>query len=1045
MHHFSSSSDETKEDFSEMDDLLNTNIRLAQDNERLKETVQKLKSEQNEALEFATKNQEFIVIISDLKMKLKESISEKIELQNRLEITLKSYEQLKEQLKENKEECKTEDSLNLSKILQNEKNRLQQQIDEIKSDLTSKNEALKSLQSDNSLLHESINKILKLSSISFQTNFENETDLISFLSSYHPENHDDTYNEIPNKTNANEKNVDQNQQYLVDQRIIKKITKLKKQLKTEKENYQLLQEELENAKSNNEKIQKSYIQQNNKIREELQEEKHKSALMEIQHQAEIEKYKQENKRYFDQINSYQSLKTKTTLISQIGDGTSQALNDLEKERIQQENNSLRSNLNQLNKQISELRETNLNLRAQNNSILTKFKTIESQNDTYKNKLDKQKTEIHSLSKNVDQFKSENQTLLLEISQLQEQLGAGNTKLSTCLLDNQQLKMEVDRLNLQIANYNKSISILEDNYQKQKCETQEVFAYRDKLTNLVRKQNDYFKEFHNTYQRVIQENNELKANIKTAESKLRQTQEEYQRNGGTLDSNAFPISVWYNKGFPRDLCTKITDIVKKDSIDNQTKLKNVLNEIMSFYSNQIKTIQGELSNQQNQYSKEHDVIESFFANLGSLLDINLTTQVLLHDSSINERITKAINDLKSVQYEISNSKAKIETNLSEILTKLDVHSVEEGKEMIQKLYSNIELMQSEQIEYKNTQSKLKKIIKELKKESKQNSLHLQSNIDEKEKENEALNQEKRDLIEKIRSLKQRIVQMEIQNKTDNENSLQQVDHIKAENEYEIQSIKDSYEQRIRKLQIENEQKEKDIRKLQDNINHLEQQNDLWKHSSESFDALKKQNEKQVKELMEQYERNETEMRNSHLLEKKALREQYEKCLENIKQQNKDIQESNEKTTQQLQESNSKVNELNQKLSLSENIIIDLKSRLQTQKEELERERNLIEIRTKSSLLAQEIKFHNAIDENKLNYQSEKRKIYEFIANLFSEYCDVKNDIDEFAFKSILQMVRKDLSQLTRDEKTIRTILSISDRESLPDAISKLVLNIFQSDD
>ena len=117
-------SDETKEDFSEMDDLLNTNIRLAQDNERLKETVQKLKSEQNEALEFATKNQELIVSISDLKMKLKETISEKTELQNRLEITLKSFEHLKEQTKENKEDCKTEDSLNLSKILQNEKNRL---------------------------------------------------------------------------------------------------------------------------------------------------------------------------------------------------------------------------------------------------------------------------------------------------------------------------------------------------------------------------------------------------------------------------------------------------------------------------------------------------------------------------------------------------------------------------------------------------------------------------------------------------------------------------------------------------------------------------------------------------------------------------------------------------------------------------------------------------------------------------------------------------------------------------------------------------------
>ena len=1035
-------SDETKEDFSEMDDLLNTNIRLAQDNERLKETVQKLKSEQNEALEFATKNQELIVSISDLKMKLKETISEKTELQNRLEITLKSFEHLKEQTKENKEDCKTEDSLNLSKILQNEKNRLQQQIDEIQNDLTSKNDTIKSILNENNSLHESLNKILKLSSISFQRNFENEGDLISFLSSYHPEKNDENDPNLSlNLANTNQNNEDQTQQYLINQRIIKKITKLKKQLKKEKENNQEIQQELEKAKNANEQLKKSTLQQINKIKEELQEERHKSALVDIQHHAEIEKYKQENKRYYDQINYYQVSQNKTKIMDTMGNNmSSQTLNEMEKERIRQEKNSLQNNINQLTKQISDLRETNFNLKTQNTSILAKFKTLEVQNENYTNKIDKQKQEINSLSQNMEKFKSENQTLILEISQLQEQLGASNTKLSTLDLDNQQLKLEIDRLNLQIANYTKSVSLLEDNYQKQKCEAQEVYSYREKLTNLVRRQIDYFKLIQNNYQKLLQENNQLKNNIKLVETKLRQAQEESQ-SLGSLDPKSFPLSIWYNKGFPRDLCSKITEFVKNDALDNQTKLKNVLNEIMSYYTNQIKTIQEQLADQQNKTSIEHDAVESFFLNLSSLLDINLNIEVLLHDSSINERVTKTINDMKSTQYQIANEKSKVEGTISEFLTLLNVSSVNEGKEMIKKLYSNVELLQLEQAEYKTTQSKLKKIIKGLKNDNKNNVSNLQTNLEEKEKDNEALNQEKRELVEKVRSLNHKICQMEIQVKTVSDNSLQQYDQLKADNELEIQSIKNSYEQQIRKLQIANDQKAKDISNLQDKINELEKLNDQWKHSSESFEAVKRQNEKQVKELMEQHEQHETEMKKSHTLEKQNLRDQYERCLENIKQQNKDLQSSSEKTAQQLQEANIKVNELNQKLSVSENIIIDLKSRLQTQKEEIERERNLIEMRTKSSILAQEIKFNNAIDENKLNYQSEKRKIFEFIANLFSEYCDVKSDIDEFAFRSILQSVRKDLSQLSRDEKTIRTILSISDRESLPDAISKLVLNIF----
>ena len=1016
-----SSLEEFSSDFPGTEQMQELNIKLVNDNKRLKELVESLKAEQQETLEFAAKNEELMQKNAQLQSKLRNAKAKNGELQQKLEINIKSFEELKKKQAEAKQDTKRINFPDAARIIESEKKKFQLEIEKIKNENQTKEDILRSFQDEKNALRTSLNSILKLSQEAFNTSFENEEKLISFLSErkFQDSASSSQIQEIEQNTAMNE----------LEEKLVRKLAKLKKELKQEKERRKTLENELENSKKNSEEIKKKAESQISEIKDRVSEEKHQLSLNEITLKNEIEKLKSENKRNVEQISFLKENSRKPT---------DNINNDykMENDKLREENQKLLVELSCLKNKLQETKQNYSMLKAQNESLVNQIKTTNVREDASKNKISKQQQELQETQTLCEKLKIENKSLLLEVNKLQEEVLSSNLKIKTANISTQQCQTLLDESKNEIEKYQKALESLENNYEKQKNETQEVYLIRDKLINIAQKQTNALKNMENAYEAQISQNKQQKKLNKLLQDKLN---EEIKK---VVPPAEIPVTAWFNNEFPRELCSKITDFARNDSLDAASKLRNVLGQVSLFYNSQVKELKQECEKSKARLESGERVFEEFLSMLGAVLRINLTIDVLAHDSTASERVKESIIKLQNEQDGTIKEKQTIETSLSDLVAKLEVQNVDEAKDMIGKLYQRIETLTRELSVEKSMVSKAKKLVKAIDAQSSERIEELEKQIDDYEEEikamigasNENTNKQK-ELEKELEAVKESKIEQEDRNK-------ELLEAQRSEYEQKIMNIRSSHEQEVQRLKAAIERRGRENETQKERIEQLLDQIEQWKHSSHSFDLIKKQTEEQMRSLIAQFEETEEEMKAANMKEKKALIEQYESCINDVKKNNKEIQLSQEETANALLESNRKVQELNAKLAASEKECIDLNNKLRSKSDAIERERSIIEMKARSSLLSQEMKYQNIIDENKQKYETEKRRIVEFTADLFSDFFDAKMELDSFCYKSILTSVSNELVQLKKQESSLRSLLCINENASICKTVAKLLLSIYQ---
>ena len=1001
---------------SDADDVHEINCKIKRDNERLIEEVQTLKSQLNQTLEFQAQNEELCKQVTKLQAELRSSKATIDDLSSRLAINLKMNEELKNKIEKSKQPPKL-DAPTRAEILDQERKKFAKQIAKFNSEISSKEDLVKRSLEENEELRNQINKILKASQEKFNTVFKDSNSLITYI------------NTIPDNVTPEQTVLVPEAPPLFDERLVRKIEKLKKEIKNEQKERAKAEEQVKCLSKQLKEVQDVTNDRIAAVNEELSDAKHKASMESIESSHEIDK-----------------LKTEKMSLTQTNEKLKKRLDEAEKElannknpQIAQdaltENASLKKEIEHLSAILKDRDQSIYAIRSQVESLQSQNSSADIQQENLKKKIAKGQEEIASLNAEKNSLACENHALLLQKTGLEEQIRTMNVKASTTNAALQQTQTLLEESKAENDKISKATSNLDEIINAQKKEIQDVYSQRNRLVTIVQRQSNLLVSMESKLDSAQNEIKTVKKNLKLTQEKLN---EELEKPPAQVD---IPVTSWFNKDFPRELCSVITDYAKNEALEPTSKLRNVLQSIATYYN---KVLNEEKKNSETftkQTKEREERNDNFLAELGALFGLeHLSTDAVVSECGVTKNIIKNIRTLQEEQAEAINEKTRVQNDLSNIVSKLEVKNVEEAETMIAQLYQKINSLENElQNEHSNL-SKAKKVIKSQEQKIKAQSSEYESSVKklksviaDKEVRNKKTN-------EALQNSELRV--SELQRKVDDQSEQfnDELESIRQQHNAEIKKISDNSDMKQKEISSELTKKVAEIGNLKQKVSDKQREIEQLSKTISTFEEIKRQKDAQIQAVIDQYEESEREIRENAQKEKETLKQQYDKCITNMKKENIKLSESHEESNAALVEADKRVNDLTQKLVASGLQIDDLKNRVAMVSEESERQIRITEMKTRSALLSQEMHYQGVIEESKSEFLTEKRKVIGFVAQQFRQYFDARMELDDNCLKYVVKAVRGELDRLSKQEASLKRIVGTSSNEALEDAVSRIVLNV-----
>lgn len=1007
---------QSSDEMSDNEQVNELNSKLIKENERLTQQVASLKVQLRETIEFQTKNEELYKKNLDLQTELRKSQATIDDLNCRLSINLKLLEESK-----NKEtQIKPRLDLQMgTDLIERERRKFAKQITKLNAQISSNEELYLQQKQEITNLHDTINKIITATSTKYNVVFKDVEALISFIEQI-PEN-----STIESATSVPEIAP------LFDPRLIRKIQKLKKQLRNTRFENMETESKLNDMFGQFEEFQKQANDQIQKLNNELNESKHKANLAEIEY-----------KHQLDQIHA-DNIALKANL-----EKSNKKLEDSEKEvsklqaivmpnnNIQEELEYVKKENDQLNNFLKDRDYQLVSVKGQMEVLNSQIKTLESQLQASKKKNEKSQKDYNDISATVDSLRIENSALKLQKSSLEEQIRANETKLESIKTQLKQAQTDISVLEADKKRLLASIKALEDNGNEMRKEQKDLSDQRDKLIEIVQKQNKASSAMEEQCDAQTTELKLLRCQLEDLKCKL---SKEMAKPPVEV---SLPVTAWFTDDLPRDLCSKIAPIAKKE-ISSQTKLKSVLTTITEYYNKALAQTEQKLKDVNEQLTKLQVSTDKFASKIGSFFGFDgISAETVANDPYTIKELERQITKLQNENTESNVVKSRFETEINAINRKLETNSASESLEMIEKLINKVENLQEELKKEKSNNTKAKQLFKSME-ESKDNDLQkkdnlisdLTKNVDDLKIQKENLENQINRNQKTIQTLQKSIEEAKIQYEDE-------LAKIKRVHQKDIQSITHKYENKEKEVYNAVNQKQSEISRIKEQNSNLERTIAALQSKVDEIPIIKKAHEEAMHKLVEESENSEKIIRENSEIEKNELKKAYEARLAESKQQSEEIIKAHEESSGALKEATQRIQDLTQKLVESSLMIDDLKSRVAIANEECQRQIRINDMKTRATLLSQEMHYQSRIDEERANFNREKRKIIGFVAQQFRKFFDAHCELDDNSLRTTVNAVRDELDKYSKSDINIRKILMIGETDSVEDAVSKLVLSIYQ---
>ena len=993
---------------------------------------------------------------------------------------------------------------NLKLLYEQEKIKSDEQIQKLNQSLSEAEKSIQDQKSETEKVKGNLKQIFDAAKNKFNKDFNSTQELVDFFNSSNIQSETENASSLStsilsqtgNQTEELESKIkNYRQKYNEERRTNKQLQKTLKKISkkhhslSKSQEYEVdnlndkvtdLQNTIKKTQTDYDKKLKEKQTENEKITIELQTAKLKIDELNKQIQQQKQKYqfqldlqqkKQEQQQQLNEVTKNDI--TSQTVINQYKESISELNSKLDAQTVKTKEISklyilLKKQYVQLNKRF----EIN---KKEKSDILLKYQTNETENTKIIN-------ENNSLKEEIKKLQFEKDSL-----EMQSVSNDSTKKADQIKLDKTNAK--VDELLLQIEKFKTERSVFQSLLDMQKKEISSIYRERDNIFNVIRKQNSLIKQCENQINNLSHEKKDLirqvdyltsnkNSNFMNSqfESMMNATNPSQNFNGIQSPSQNFnsiqnpsqnfngiqsppqnfdqllnqiqksnqsnlnqsiPLTAWTSSELPTNLVQPILEIGKKENMKVTDKIQKVINTISQYYNSELADKDESLKALSSSSENCEKLFQQFADSICNLIGEKKTKATQMNQQTIITRIGQIIKENSTMLDDIT----KFDNSIQALFKKLNVNSFSEATQEIENIFRAIQKVDGKLKKQKNINRKLVEIIDAAQNESFEKQTELESIIEEQKKLNEYSNIEKDSLSQENNELKTKCKALEEDFETFKSYSEETIEEMKSNNDKKMNEIKEKYQKEQENLLSEIIEKDNNIKELREVYRKSE--NSLEKCLKTTVILKNNCNSQQekIKQLQSNFSDMQRQYKEKLTKEKENFTQILNKTIEQYKNKNESLRILLDKATAALSESDMKNHDLaaaNNQLNLDKQQLL---ARIETQKQEIEREKQLSESKLKAMQLAVDVQNQSAIETETAKFDREKRQIYTDIANSFKQFYDARQKLDEVALKNLLEKVSQELNRLIYQEASLKTLLGVKQGDRLEDAVSKLFMTVY----
>ncbi|OHT10468.1 hypothetical protein TRFO_20206 [Tritrichomonas foetus] len=979
-----------------------------------------LKAQFEQAVETSKQMNEVVQKNSILSQQLRSIQYEKDSLENRLNLSLKTNEDLTKKIEEERastlaqitqiESQKDLEILNASKQCKSKIEAMSlrvRQVEDLKEQIETKNKALVA----------KIDKAVQEITNYFCVSFDSIDSVISFLQQppavVDNRNCDQNYG-LPND----------DQQQGDHKHCKKKIRSLKKHCEKFVSEINKLQNDLSQAESRHSNEVKSYQIQLKQLKEELAD---KAANKENQC-LQLEKHNKtltnEIKKLRKDVQQQQNAQCLSFSVS-----SQQNLKDQEQQmsfsllsQQQQKQSIVPQNEKPANRQISDLKENNASLTQENNDLLQKIKD-----------LDKSKAEISAKLKDA-MYK--NTELQMKINQLENEKRASSVIHAETLNELQSVREILHSKDKPNNNKNKDKKLdkLQKRYSQleQSSKTQQgiIQSQELKIQNYKTENETLQTKISNSKKEVI----DLQNHIKSLNEEIAEANEKIANKPELTIDDILPPNSLRFKGFDPVLSDKIESVIGS-VFSPAIKLNKIYSLIYNYYNTIIEEKTNSVDHMAEHLQCIKDKLNKFFIDLSLALSMEPITFEDFVDRGKNGELLSTVSqcyrgyeDLKRKNHELNLVYNRFveefgqSTDIPTYITTIRHNFENQTNQLKQQIRKNKEIKKCTRIYKKNMEAKVASL-------EDQNS-HLCSKLYEHKTTNEELTTKLQSVKCELQSIKAEY-EMAKASSIQSENEEENVDN--ENSQIFLQKMSQHHKKEIISLNRQIETMKKEIDELNDIISEKEnvinrQKNIISQQKNEITE--KTQEFSSFKDKEDEYQR-------KYQTEKSQLVQTYENAISEIQKRCGDQRSDVEKLSNELLTTQNKLKQAQGQISKLKKEKKRFEESNKLLEEQVAREKQLAELAAQNKITAVEANCAQTIEEAKSKLEAEKRKIYTYAADEFKRFCCPLEHIDDRSYRSLISKVKKELDRLTESDEMVRRIAGAVPKQPTDEAVSKLI--------
>ncbi|OHS94790.1 hypothetical protein TRFO_39029 [Tritrichomonas foetus] len=1036
-----STSGKERENLNKSDDI--AQIRILYQNslneiENLKNERSSLQTQYDEAMTYVSQIDNLHKTVSDLTKENLKLNSEKDELNRRLQISLQVSEEAKSRIQLQKDSFSNKNDVR--SIFEQEKNKLNNQIDQLNKKLLEKDNELNESEKEKEEMNEDINNLLTTAKNKFLIAFNSIQSLTNFLMK-NQNSENSTFNSFSQNTQLtnNNSSFGLNNSFSSSMNVEDRFD-VKYEIMLDKiQHYKhLLNNEKNQRKETEEKLlhleKQKEIQANeaNKIISDLE-----TQINETQKKMEeIEnRYNQEISLKNNEIESLQRQLSNFQNLNQLK--TTKTIKNKYENKLSKLTQQIEDLKEKLNFQAIKIKESTVAFTTQNKKISILTNQLQKYETTVileKQRMIDTERRNNQLQEEVQSLKAELNEQKIENDQLEMQISFNNSRNKTGKTESEMNQSKINELMQLIEDSKAGNQVVQALIENQKKELSSIYKERETIFQIIQKQNILLKYYDNQTTKLEKEKNELLHQIRLLnESKC------MQKTVEPIDSN-IPLTAWTCSDFPKELVKAMLETAKLESLSNSSKIEKVLKIIAIFYATKLDKKDSEIKSMKIECKDNNKLLNKFIDIItDSLHENRLDLKHLKSNPLIFNDFGERIQIIQDENKNLRHDKTQVEENLLQLYMKLNSNNLTEALSEIKNSNIKIHTLASKLQKEKNKSKKLIQIIKICKKKFNQKSKKLENKnlmilkkINELEDSNKKLQSENKILSDAN-------MKYEVDFNNFKEVSQKDFDAVTKETNQRIEKIKKQFLAEKNELVSQLTMKQDSIKELTDFCESTQKENDQMKQDLVFLKKAKDSRDQQLHILANQFKEMQQQCSEEITKCKNSCNSQIEQIMITWRDKNDTLRNLLDKATEALSNSDEQNKYLVEENKEISNEKQQLLGKIESLKREIMREKQLSETKLKSEQMSTNMKIQSITEELKSNFDKQKRELYSDISNSFKFYFDASQQIDERSFKDMLNKVSFDLTRLIQQENKIRSMLGITHNDSLESAISHLFLS------